>query len=114
MAGDIVWALLQAEAFRGDARFQALLSDIFTTVVCNEDVVHKKPHPEGLLTAMRHLGKEPEVCCYVGDSPDDIEMGRRAKVRTIGIPGSYPNSQRIRNAMPDDCFDSLVQLLAHF
>jgi HAD superfamily hydrolase (TIGR01549 family) len=90
------------------------LSDIFTTVVCNEDVVHKKPHPEGLHTAMRHLGKEPEVCCYVGDSPDDIEMGRRANVHTIGIPGRYPNSQRIRDSHPDYCFESIVQLLAHF
>ncbi len=90
------------------------LSDVFSTVVCNEDVVHKKPHPEGLHTAMQHLAKMPEVCCYVGDSPDDIEMGKRAQVSTIGVPSGYPGSKRIPGAMPDYCFDSVVQLLAHF
>jgi HAD superfamily hydrolase (TIGR01509 family) len=90
------------------------LSDIFKTVVCNEDVLHKKPQPEGLIVALKNLGKEPQFCCYVGDSPEDIEMGRQAGVQTIGIPGGYPNSKTLPNANPDFCFDSILQLLAHF
>jgi HAD superfamily hydrolase (TIGR01509 family) len=90
------------------------LSDLFGAVVCNEDVVNKKPHPEGLRAAMKQLNKCPEVCCYVGDSPDDIEMGKQAKVQTIGIISGYPNSKKLPTANPDYCFSSLARLLTHF
>ena len=90
------------------------LTEIFGTVVCHEDVVQKKPHPEGLYTAMRHLNKRPDICCYVGDSPVDVEMGKRAGVQTIGIIGAYPSSRELHRTNPDFCFDSLAQLLLHF
>jgi HAD superfamily hydrolase (TIGR01509 family) len=90
------------------------LTSVFQAVVCNEDVIEKKPHPEGLTAAMSRLGKKPGVCCYVGDSPDDIEMGKRAMVRTIGILSSYPNSKKLSHANPDLCLENLDQLLGHF
>jgi HAD superfamily hydrolase (TIGR01509 family) len=87
------------------------LNDTFRIVVCSDDVLNRKPDPEGLELAMRALQKDPEVCCYVGDSPDDIEMGRRAGVLTVGIPGRYPSSRKLREARPDRCFASLGQFL---
>jgi phosphoglycolate phosphatase-like HAD superfamily hydrolase len=90
------------------------LAEIFKTVVCNEDVVNKKPHPEGLQMAMKHLDKRPEICCYVGDSPVDVEMGKSAGVQTIGIRSGYPSSKELPNTNPDFCFESIAQLLAHF
>jgi len=90
------------------------LLDVFKAVVCNEDVNYKKPHPEGLLLAMEHLGKKPGACCYIGDSPEDIEMGKRANVQTIGIFSGYPNSKRLSSANPDFCVASMAQLLSHF
>jgi phosphoglycolate phosphatase-like HAD superfamily hydrolase len=90
------------------------LDDVFGTVVCNEDVVYKKPHPEGLLLAMRRLDKRPEICCYVGDSPADMEMSKRAGMQTIGIRSGYPSSKKLRGTNPDFCFDSIAQLLLHF
>jgi HAD superfamily hydrolase (TIGR01509 family) len=89
------------------------LLNIFKTVVCNEDVTNKKPHPEGLELAMKQLEKQPGFCCYVGDSPEDIEMGKRANVRTIGIRSRYPNSKMLSAARPDFHFDSILQLLSH-
>jgi phosphoglycolate phosphatase-like HAD superfamily hydrolase len=90
------------------------LTEIFKSVVCNEDVVNKKPHPEGLLMAIGQMDKRPEICCYVGDSPVDVEMGKRAGVRTIGILNGYPSSKELRSTDPDFCFDSISQLLLHF
>ena len=90
------------------------LSGIFQIVVCNEDVLNKKPHPEGLETAMVRMNKRAEVCCYVGDSPDDIEMGRRAKIRTVGIRGRYPSSKKLDSANPNYCLESITQLLDCF
>ncbi len=90
------------------------LADAFEIVVCNEDVINKKPHPEGLEKAIKGMGKRQEDCCYVGDSPDDIEMGRRASIGTIGIHGRYPSSTRLLEVGPDLYFDSITQLLEHF
>jgi HAD superfamily hydrolase (TIGR01549 family) len=90
------------------------LDGVFRVVVCSEDVAYRKPHPEGLEKAIAQIGKLPEFCCYVGDSPDDMEMAKRAQVRTIGIHSNYPNSRKLMNSNPDYCINSLAQLLTHF
>jgi HAD superfamily hydrolase (TIGR01509 family) len=90
------------------------LEDTFRVVVCNEDVRNKKPDPEGIKRALKSMDKSPEVSCYVGDSPDDVEMGKRARIRTIGILSKYPNSRKLRSAEPDFCFESIMQLLPLF
>ena len=90
------------------------LDQFFQVVVCGEDVTNRKPHPEGLGLAMERIGKEPDDCCYVGDSPADIEMGKRANIRTIGIRSRYPGSNELSNANPDLFFESIALLLSHF
>lgn len=90
------------------------LADAFQILICNEDVVNKKPHPEGLEKAMIRMDKRPEACCYVGDSADDMEMGKRAGIRTIGIVSRYPGSKKLLSVRPDFCFESITQLLNHF
>jgi len=93
---------------------QSMLRDAFTVITCNDDVEHKKPHPEGLLLAMRAMKVECEVCAYVGDAPEDIEMGRRGKVMTVGVRSAYPSSARVAGANPDLYLDRLAELVDHF
>ncbi len=90
------------------------LESFFEIVVCNEQMEHKKPHPEGLETAIRLLGSSPEESCYVGDSPEDIEMGKRANMLTAGVPSAYPTSWKLEAARPDIFLKSLTELLDHF
>ncbi len=88
------------------------LTGIFDVVVCGDDVANKKPHPEGLMLAMERAQKGPNTCCYVGDCPEDIEMGRRAGVKTVGIRSRYPSSGRLLGAQPDLLFHSLHEFIA--
>jgi HAD superfamily hydrolase (TIGR01509 family) len=90
------------------------LASVFKTVICFEDVVHKKPHPEGLELARKQMGKRAEDCCYVGDSCHDIEMGKRANMCTIAIRSQYPGGSELLSACPDFYFDRIAQLLEHF
>jgi HAD superfamily hydrolase (TIGR01509 family) len=90
------------------------LTESFGAVVCNEDVANKKPHPEGLEMAMSRMGKMREVCCYVGDSPDDVEMGKRANIHTVAVMSRYPGGPKLQNANPDFCFPSIIHLLELF
>lgn len=90
------------------------LESIFETVVCNEQMVEKKPHPEGLETALRLLGCASAATAYVGDSPEDIEMGKRANMLTVGVRSDYPTSWKLKSHNPDIFIESLRELLHHF
>lgn len=93
---------------------QSVLNDAFAVIICNDDITNKKPHPEGLERAIREMEIDPSQCAYVGDAPEDIEMGRRANVMTIGVRSAYPSSARIRIANPDLYMERIVELVNHF
>lgn len=90
------------------------LEHVFAVTVCNEQMENKKPHPEGLETALRSLGCEREASCYVGDSPEDIEMGKRAGIFTVGVRSGYPTSWRLESVEPDIYIETISALSNHF
>lgn len=90
------------------------LADFFEVVIGHEDVSNRKPHPEGLDTAMQVLGSPREKSCYIGDTPEDIEMGKCAKVLTVGVRSSYPTSWKLQSAQPDIYLESLAALTNTF
>jgi len=89
------------------------LESVFEAVVTNESTANKKPHPEGLERAMQLLNAERASCSYVGDAPEDIQMGRSARVLTVGVRSAYPTSRRLADAHPDICLESISDLLLH-
>lgn len=93
---------------------QSGLGDIFETVICNEHIVNKKPHPEGLELALQRLKSTPEESAYVGDAPEDIQMGKRACVLTVGVRSSYPSSTRLFSSHPDIYLEKLSKLTDYF
>jgi len=90
------------------------LVGFFEVVICHEQVSNRKPHPEGLLTAMRLLGCSPTESGYVGDTPEDIEMGKVAGVLTVGVLSAYPTSWRLQSLEPDIFIESISDLTNHF
>ncbi|MEC3910135.1 HAD-IA family hydrolase [Sphingobium sp. CR2-8] len=48
-----------------------------------------KPHPSMLLTAMAEAGAMPDSTIMIGDTSFDIDMGRAAGVRSIGVAWGY-------------------------
>jgi phosphoglycolate phosphatase len=86
------------------------LSDFFAARVCSQDAHRRKPHPAPLELALRRLRLEPEVCVYVGDAPEDIQMARRAGVRAIAALGPFSTPQRLRAACPHALLRSINQL----
>ncbi len=90
------------------------LAGFFEVVICHEQIRNRKPHPEGLETAMRSLGCSQTESCYVGDTPEDIEMGKGAGVLTVGVRSAYPTSWKLRSSDPDLYLESLAELANHF
>jgi len=48
-------------------------ANLFDTMVCGDDTVNRKPHPDQLIESAQQLGREPAMdIWYVGDSTTDI------------------------------------------
>jgi HAD superfamily hydrolase (TIGR01549 family) len=90
------------------------LAELFETIVGHEHIQHRKPHPEGLEIALARMGATAPETAYVGDAPEDIQMGKQAKIMTVGVRSNYPTSARLPDETPDILLESIVQLQAHF
>jgi pyrophosphatase PpaX len=88
------------------------LTRLFSARVCSGDTPRKKPHPEPLRLALQKMRLPPGDCVYVGDSPEDIEMAKRAGVRAIGVLGPFPTEKRLRAAKPQLLLNSIEELTA--
>lgn len=89
------------------------LTKQFAVRVCSEDASSRKPHPAPLKHALGLAGLAPEDCVYVGDSPQDIEMARRANVRAIGVLGPFPTERGLRAVRPALLLNSIKELPRH-
>ena len=59
-------------------------------LVCADDIERGKPDPEGYLVAAARLGKAPETCVVIEDTPPGIDAARAGGMRCVGISGTYP------------------------
>jgi len=71
-----------------------------------------KPAPDVILTALAALGAKPEDCLMVGDSPADMEAGKRAGVKTCAVRYGYGKAEALAKFEPDYWIDDL-RALAH-
>jgi phosphoglycolate phosphatase len=57
-----------------------------------------KPHPSMVLAALSDTGVDPDDAVIIGDTAFDIEMGRAAGIRTIGVNWGYHSVDRLAAA----------------
>ena len=69
-----------------------------------------KPAPDVILTALAALGARPEDCLMVGDSPADMEAGKRAGVKTCAVRYGYGKVEDLARFAPDFWIDDLRAL----
>jgi phosphoglycolate phosphatase len=92
---------------RVEREIQALgVSRHVAVLVCGDDISRRKPDPEALLMALDALRVAPRDAAYVGDSPEDVGMARNAGVRSIGVPGGFPNREALFASKPDAMVES--------
>lgn len=94
---------------RGDLRCDALLA--------REDVAKTKPHPEHLLAALRALAAqydtalEPARCLMVGDNVMDVQAGRAARMRVVGLRRGKPDTHFVA-CVPDLLLEDMAEFWA--
>jgi len=80
-------------------------------VVTIDDVDNPKPHPEPILKALDFLGVLPTEAIMVGDSPADVQAGKNAGTKTIGVTYGF-HGEKIRDENPDFVIDDISNLMA--
>ncbi len=76
-------------------------SYLFDTVVCGDDVEHRKPAPDLILKALKNLSIEPGLhAWYVGDSTTDIISAKNANVTAIFYNGAEWSEEWINKIFP--------------
>jgi sugar-phosphatase len=80
------WAIVTSASRRlGSARWAAAGIPQPRVVVCAEDVIEGKPHPEPYLYAASQLGTEITECLVVEDSPGGGRAGLIAGARVLAV-----------------------------
>jgi HAD superfamily hydrolase (TIGR01549 family) len=79
-------------------------------VVGYHQVRNRKPHPEGLLLAMKQAGQKAEYTFHVGDQPEDTEASRAAKVTALGSAWGLSDVTALEESAPDYLFRTVDKL----
>ena len=71
-----------------------------------------KPHPGMMLRAMDEMGAEPAQTVIIGDTTFDIEMGKAAGTKAIGVTWGYHHRDELVGAGADLIVDDYADLPA--
>ncbi len=82
----------------------------FASVYGGDSVAHKKPDPEMVLHLLNKHGVRPEEALVIGDSPQDIEAGRRAGTATCGVSWGLRPLEEVTSANPDFLIHDMADL----
>jgi pyrophosphatase PpaX len=91
------------------------LEALMDVLVCADEVINPKPHPEPVEKAVALLGADPASTVYVGDSIHDMHSGRAAGVKTAAALWGPFGRSHLESASPDYWLETprdLVRLIA--
>lgn len=84
--------------------------DLFDVVITADDITHPKPHPEAIFLALNKLKIKPHEAILVGDARVDIQMGKKAKVKTVAVTYGF-GGREISKSNPDFVIDEIEEVL---
>ncbi|HXL73125.1 MAG TPA: HAD-IA family hydrolase [bacterium] len=87
------------------------LAPYFEVAFGPEATIHRKPHPEPLLTALQKLGAQTHEAVMIGDSYVDIQAAKAAEMRVGVLTHGYGTREVLSSANPDWMVDSLQELI---
>lgn len=73
----------------------------FTHVQGNIEGIPLKPEPESLLNIVKILDVKKEECLYIGDTSTDIETGKNADIKTVGVLWGFRTEDELKKAGAD-------------
>lgn len=87
------------------------LTQAIDVLVGGGDTELGKPSPQPLLKAMTDAGVPVHEALFVGDSSNDVEAARRARVAVWAFDHGYNHGEPIASTQPDRVLSSFAELL---
>lgn len=87
------------------------ISELFDVVVTGYEVIRHKPAPDIVLEAAKRLRTDPKRCVVVGDSPLDVQAGKRAGSFTIAVLSTAYGRKQLESAKPTIIIEKLEGIL---
>lgn len=85
--------------------------EVFDAVVCGGDTPYLKPHPGPLQRALEQLVVRADGAAYVGDTIEDVRMGKAAGTATAAVAGGFSSRDVLAAEHPDVLLETLDGLL---
>ncbi len=79
-------------------------------IITADDAPRKKPAADPLYECSNRLGIQPEHCMYVGDSRTDIQAGKAAGMKTVGVLTGFDDREALNREKPDAVINSIADL----
>jgi pyrophosphatase PpaX len=83
----------------------------FSAVITRENVRKKKPDPEPIFIALKHIRSTPDQAMIIGDTPLDIRAGKSANILTAGVLTGTAARDKLKAEGPDYILSDLKDLL---
>lgn len=83
----------------------------FTIVQGQTEMLPKKPAPDGVFEILRKLGLSKDEVLYVGDSSVDMDTGKAAGVKTLGVLWGFRGRQELLAHGADALLEKPEELL---
>lgn len=83
----------------------------FTAIIAGDGAYPKKPDPSSLHALMKQQGAAAGETVFIGDSPVDIETGRRAGVATVAVTHGLADVHELAQAAPDATVAGFTELV---
>lgn len=90
------------------------LEKYFTLIVGGDTLNTKKPDPQPLLHCMKHFNKKANETLMLGDSKNDVNAARAAKIPVVCVSYGYNHGESIALSQPDAIIDSMTELTSIF
>ena len=91
---------------------QVGLTDLLTAKTSSDDAENSKPDPDIILAALDEGGLTPATAILLGDTPYDIEAGRRASVDTVALLSGGWDADALQDAIA--IYEDPEDVLRHF
>jgi len=83
----------------------------YDTLVGNDDVKNRKPHPEPVFKACKKLKVKPKNCVFVGDTSFDMGAAKSAGCLAVGVLTGGGNRKNLKNSGADYIIKDLRGLI---
>ena len=90
---------------------KAGVDTLIEAIITSDDIENRKPAPDPLIACAKKLDMPPAKCVYVGDTTTDMQAGKAAGMRTVGVLTGFDDHDALGQETPDAIIESIKDLM---